>query len=195
MPTQQWFLYPLVLLLSVDAAALSGSLQQVESIFKTENQTDKASLSPTYAITYDKIGAFCIRNNYFSDNPNIHSNYAEVIFKSAAPEDIQRSIYLVSYFNNFQRLAENQLTYEDIKLLWICTLKLKQGLYDHNYVVVDHEGNVNKGTFSGTHFATGNNDQTLVYHRRVGSYWDEMLGLAGMELNNKSQGLHERHIL
>lgn len=186
MSTQQWFLYPLVLLLSVDAAALSGSLQRVESIFKIENQTDKASLSPTYAITYDKNDAFCIRNNYFSDDPNIHSNFAEVTFKLAAPKDVQRSIYLVSYFNNFQQLAENQLTYEDSKSLRTCSLKLKQVLYDYKYVVVDHEGNLSTDTFSGTYFATGNNDQTLVYHRRVGSCWDEMLGLAEMKLNNKS---------
>lgn len=156
-----------------------------DSLFTVEIRKDETLKPQAYASTFDENGAFYIRNNDFSDDPNITADYAEVNFKLDAPKDIEGEIYLVGHFNNFQQLAENQLTYDSAKGLWTCTLKLKQGLYDYDYVLVDRDGNVHTDALSGTHFATGNDYQILVYHRRMGSYWDELLGFSEVEMNNR----------
>lgn len=156
-----------------------------DSLFSVEVREDALLASQTYASTFDENGAFHIRNNDFSDDPNITADYAEVSFRLDAPKDIDGKIFLVGHFNNFQHLPENQLTYDNIKNAWTNNLRLKQGLYDYDYVLVDNNSEVHTDTFSGTHFATGNDYQVLVYHRRIGSYWDELLGFSEVEINNR----------
>lgn len=146
--------------------------------------TDQDNAHTTYASTFDENGAFYIRNMDFEGEDRYMSDYADVTFSLQAPQNVQGKIYIVGDFNNYEQTEENELSYDAESKIWTTTIKLKQGLYDYDYVLVKTNGETNINAFSGSHFATGNDYQVLIYHRRMGSYWDELLGIATVSINN-----------
>lgn len=147
-------------------------------------RTDENNHSETYAATYDENGRFYTRNRDFNDE-DIDGDYAAVTFSLKANEDIKGDIYLVGGFNNFQRNPENKLSYDAELKLWSVTVKLKQGLYDYEYVLETPNGQIVSDAFSGSHYDTGNDYQIFIYHRRMGTYWDELVGFSENSINNK----------
>ena len=57
---------------------------------------------------------------------------------------------------------------------------LKQGLYDFKYIWVDDEGKIDDTVFEGSFFQTENSYQVLVYYRKPGSRWDELVGFSNI---------------
>lgn len=147
-------------------------------------RTDEDHSKDTYAATYDENGRFYTRNRDLNDE-DIDGDYADVTFSLQADQNIKGDIYLVGGFNNFERKADNKLTYDTKNALWSVTIKLKQGLYDYEYVLENPSGQVISDAFSGSHFDTGNDYQILIYHRRMGTYWDELVGFSENRINNK----------
>lgn len=145
---------------------------------------DEDNAGNTYATTYDENGKFYIRNLDY-DNEGISGDYADVTFSLAAKENIGGDIYIVGGFNNYQHTKNNQLKYNAKNQKWEITLKLKQGLYDYEYTLVTPDGKTITDAFSGSHFQTGNDYQILVYYRRTGTYWDELLAVGTASINNK----------
>ena len=146
--------------------------------------TDTDNSNAVYASTFDENGAFYIRNMDFDGEDSYMSDYADVTFSLDAPENVDGHIYVVGDFNRYERTPENQLAYNSESKTWTSTISLKQGLYDYDYVLVKPDGEVVVNAFSGSHFATGNDYQVLIYHRRMGTYWDELLGIADVGINN-----------
>ncbi len=146
--------------------------------------TDDDHGTSTYANTYDENGKFFIRNLDYSD-VETQSDYAHVRFSLQTNQQVQGKIYVVGGFNNFERTPENQLVYRKDSGLWEVTLMLKQGLYDYEYVLETPDGQVVTDAFSDTFYATGNDYLILVYHRRIGTYWDEILGIGTVSIHNK----------
>jgi len=145
--------------------------------------TDEAFI-PTYANTFDENGNFFIRNIDFPD-AHTESDYARVKFSIAARADIQGDIYLVGRFNNFQRKEDNRLKYNDKTQNWEVTLPLKQGLYDYDYIREDQNGEVITDQFSNSFFQTGNDYQVLVYLKRIGTFWEELVGFSENSIHNR----------
>src|SRR5690606_12637551 len=129
-------------------------------------------------------GKFYIRNLDY-DNQDVASDYADVLFSLDTKQDIKGDIYVVGEFNSYQRNMSNKLTYNPSTKKWEVSLRLKQGLYDYEYLLVTPDGKLITDAFSGSHFQTGNDYQILVYYRRTGTYWDELLGLGMTSINNK----------
>ena len=165
----------------------SERVQQIipDSVTKVILYTDEDHHGETYAGTYDENGLFFIRNRDLNDD-ELEADYADVTFSLKTTQNIQGNIYLVGGFNQFQRTEENKLVFDEQQQIWSVTVKLKQGLYDYEYVVEDPSGNVVTDAFSGTHFQTGNDYQILIYNRRMGTYWDELVGFAESSINNKN---------
>ncbi|WP_079643167.1 type IX secretion system plug protein [Sphingobacterium nematocida] len=157
---------------------------QIDSLVDVLLFTDKDNNGETYATTYDENGKFYIRNLDYGQE-DISGDYADVTFSLQTKENVGGSIYVVGGFNNYQHSPNNQLKYNVKNQKWEVTLKLKQGLYDYEYVLVTPDGNTVTDAFSGSHFQTGNDYQILVYYRRTGTYWDELLGVGSASINNK----------
>lgn len=157
----------------------------IDSIVYVTVMTDQNNSTSTYASTFDENGAFYIRNMDFDEDARYTSDYADVTFSLNAPQHINGRIYVVGDFNKYERTEENELSYNADSKTWTTTIKLKQGLYDYDYVLVMPDDKVDITAFSGSHFATGNEYQILIYHRRMGSYWDELLGVAKIGVNNR----------
>ncbi|ERJ58077.1 type IX secretion system plug protein [Sphingobacterium paucimobilis] len=157
---------------------------QMDSLVHMRLFTDQDHYDDTYATTYDENGKFYIRNLDY-DNADIGSDYADIEFSLQTTQNIAGDIYLVGGYNNYQRNANNKLKYNPNSKKWTVRQKLKQGLYDYEYVLETKEGKVITNAFSGSHFQTGNDYQILVYYRRTGTYWDELLGIGTTSINNK----------
>lgn len=133
-------------------------------------------LSPlAYGAVFDEDGAFFIRNQ---DKPDAdsESEYMQVRFTLQDKQARNGAVYIVGGFNQYRYSDENKMTYNPESQTWTAKLLLKQGLYDYQYSWVDGDGSIHATAFSGNHFQTGNTYQILVYVRRPGTTWDELLG-------------------
>jgi len=144
---------------------------------------DEDRRGESYAGTPDENGLFFIRNRDLN-NDALEADYADVTFSLKTDQNIQGNIYLVGGFNGFRRTDENRLAFDERDGVWTVTVKLKQGLYDYEYVLEKPDGEVVTDAFCGTHFQTGNDYQIFVYNRRPGTYWDELVGFAETGVNN-----------
>lgn len=164
----------------------SGQIKeiQMDSLMHITLFTDEDNRDKTYATTYDENGKFYIRNLDY-DNADISGDYAEVEFSLHTTPEVSGEIYLVGGYNNYQQTPENKLKYNPATQKWTVKQQLKQGLYDYEYVLVTADGKTVTDAFSGSHFQTGNDYQILVYYRRTGTYWDELLGVGNASINNK----------
>lgn len=145
---------------------------------------DEDNKGQTYGTTFDENGRFFIRNRDTEDQEGT-GDYADVTFSLKTAQTFKGKIYLVGGFNDFQRTSANMLSLNTETGLWQVTLKLKQGLYDYEYVLEDDAGKLHTDFFAGSHFQTGNDYHILIYNRRMGTYWDELVGFAENSINNK----------
>lgn len=151
-----------------------------DSLVRVELLPDENYRDATYASVFDENGAFYIRNQ---DRPEAEteSDYAWVTFTLADPTTNVGTVYVVGGFNRFARNDNNRMTYDPARGQWQCTIPLKQGLYDYEYVHVDGSGTVDPSFSSGDHFETNNTYQVLVYVRRPGTTWEELVGYAAVD--------------
>ncbi|HMR19192.1 MAG TPA: DUF5103 domain-containing protein [Sphingobacterium sp.] len=164
----------------------SGQVREltIDSAVHVELFVDEDNSTAAYGSTYDENGKFYIRNMDYADVDN-QSDYVHVTFSLKTNQEPKGRIYVVGGFNNYTRTVDNLLRYNDRSGLWKVTLKLKQGIYDYEYILETEEGKVVTDAFSNTFYDTGNDYLVLVYHRRGGTYWDEILGVGTASINNK----------
>ena len=157
---------------------------QIDSTIAVYLYPDQSNSSQSYASVHDENGRFSIRNIDY-DHATINAEYANVHFALDASADLKGSIYIVGGFNDYKRTTKNELIYNKESKLWEVNFLMKQGLYDYEYVLDDENRILNTTIFSGSHWDTGNDYQILVYYRRTGTYWDEILGFKNISINNK----------
>ncbi|GHE32594.1 hypothetical protein GCM10017764_14440 [Sphingobacterium griseoflavum] len=162
------------------------SLQTSDSTIIVHLYTDNDQQQNSYASTFDENGRFYIRNQDFNDQ-TVDSDYAIVHFSLKTEKKVTGNIYIVGGFNNYTRTAENKLQYDQTRDCWTTALKLKQGLYDYTYVLEEPDKKAVTDAFSGSYFDTGNDYQILIYNRRIGTYWDELVGYRTIGINNRKQ--------
>ena len=156
----------------------------IDSAAKVNLVPDDNYRTASYASVFDEDGAFFIRNQD-KNSATAESDYIEVTFTLDPAETTETDeIYVVGGFNDYRRQPENRMTYHPASGQWQATLLLKQGLYDYEYVRVSSSGEADPAFSSGNHFQTGNTYQILVYHRRPGTTWDELVGYT--QLNTAS---------
>jgi hypothetical protein len=138
--------------------------------------TDQANKSTKYSNQFDENGNFFIRNQDGRDNIT-DSDYANVLFTlSASPPTAKGNAYVLGRFNNYSLNEDSKLIYDQNRGKFFGNIKLKQGLYDFKYVWVDENGTYNDTVFEGSFFEAENNYQILVYYRKPGARWDELIG-------------------
>lgn len=150
---------------------------QMDSTVRVDLLPDENYSNASYASTFDENGQFFIRNQD-KENADTESDYINVAFTLATDAVTDGAVYVVGGFNGYQRNESNRLVYDASQKKWQGTVLLKQGLYDYEYVYVSPSGEVNTSFFSGDHFETNNTYQVLVYNRRQGTTWDELVGFS-----------------
>lgn len=146
-----------------------------DNSFNTILFTQKSRANSTYTYNPDINGSFVIRN-FRSNTPATEAEYSNVLFSLANKEDFKdKDIYVYGNFNNYQLSYENKLSPDTSGKYLTCSIFLKQGFYNYDFVVLDHK-KIDKKTVSGSYFETENNYEALVYFQPTNSIYYEVVG-------------------
>lgn len=172
----------------VDLRTIEGGSGQIKSISRDSLTTmrlfpNSINENKTYQSKNDNNGKYFIRNSQ-DLNPDIHSDYINVIFSLQTAQKINGYLYIVGEFNDFKRESVNKLIYNSQLELWQVELKLKQGVYDYTYVLENEAGNLIMDFYADSFFLTKNDYQVFVYVRKSGTNWDELVDFKTIAVNN-----------
>ncbi len=152
-----------------------GSIKRdsINQVFLSNESSNNRS---AYAFSFDENGAFFIRSQEGS-NSRTEGDYAWINFRLSSPQPAENgAVYVLGAFNDFQLREENKLTYAESSKRFEGNAFLKQGIYDYQYIWVDKNGKRDYSRFEGNHFETENDYQILIYYRKPGARWDELVG-------------------
>ena len=130
---------------------------------------------PNYVYDEDANGAFIIRN---SDNIEVKNtcDYAWVHFLLKCPQRINGDIYLNGVWTNDHFLPEYKMEYNEEDQTYEAVVKLKQGYYNYQYLLMDARGALSPLPTEGNFFQTENSYQALVYYKKTGERTDRLVG-------------------
>jgi len=120
-------------------------------------------------------------------NPDIDADYVYVYFTLPSKQPVEGGkMYVAGGLNNWQLDKNNLMTYNKERGEYECTMLLKQGWYNYEYVYVkDGDKYGISGEFEGSHFETENDYTVLIYYRNPRERYDRVLGtVTANTLNN-----------
>lgn len=131
-----------------------------------------------YNFIRDINGDFVVENLDF-DDPNLESDYANVIFSLETKRPYYNSdVYIVGLMNNWEIKDENLMTYDESYGAYQGRVFLKQGFYNYYYAVVDRStGEVSYEDTEGNFFQTENAYSIYIYYTPMGSRYDRLVAV------------------
>ena len=88
------------------------------------------------------------------------------------------SLYVFGAFNGWQCTAENLMHYNTKRSGYECTLYLKQGYYNYEYVFLKNgAAETDETLIEGMHYETENDYTIYVYHQQRGTFYDQLIGV------------------
>ena len=162
-----------------ELTSVNYNMRNVAKINETDNRfdaylmRDKFRGYEAYSIIHDLNGGYVIENKDYS-NEDLDSEYIYTHFYLEAPDKVRDDIYVVGKLTDWKTSEENKMTYIEGSDIYTCTLLLKQGVYDYQYLVPGYSENPN--IIEGNHFETENNYEILVYYRHPVLRTDVLLG-------------------
>ncbi|WP_295772907.1 DUF5103 domain-containing protein [uncultured Mucilaginibacter sp.] len=164
-----------------DMRTLKLNSERVARILKdTSNAVlllgDESRNRNAYLLEYDNDGNFFIINQDGRD-ARTDGDYAYVYFNLLPPNGTKDNIYITGKFNNYELTDASKLTFDAQRNRYTAIIKLKQGVYDYQYTLLNPTTNKPDSTpIEGSYFETENEYQLLVYYRPPGSRWEELVG-------------------
>lgn len=145
--------------------------------------TDKSRFEQPIDYRPDGDGHFVIENL----NPNqtfLQCEYADVLFSIAQNQPLDDAdVYVFGELSDWQLKPEFKMQYSQDARMYYCETFLKQGYYNYEYAVVDHNtGKMDPDGFEGNWYETENNYTILVYYHPFGARYDRLVGT--VTLNN-----------
>ena len=128
-----------------------------------------------YTYAPDINGNFVIQTTE-GFNPNTDSDYTEVTFRLRSSET-NYDFYVTGLFNQHLPQPVHKLEYDSANNLHQLTIRLKQGVYNYKYIVIDSAGRLYENVVGGSHWETENEYLALVYLRKFGDRYDRLIGV------------------
>ena len=132
-----------------------------------------------------------INGNFYIDcetcwNSDIESEYVDVKFKLNYREKISYgSVYLIGNFTNWNINENFKLDYDQISNSYTKTIKIKQGYYNYQYLLLDNYTNTSSSNiFEGTHYQTTNDYYIYVYFKKPESRYTRLVGYKKISSKN-----------
>ncbi|WP_445714891.1 type IX secretion system plug protein [Flavobacterium sp.] len=169
---------------SIDNKIIRGTNNTVakvtsgENIYNTYLYVNTPRRNQPYTYFPDINGNFAIQN-INTNNPQIEADYSWVYFALNTPNMLDKNIYIVGMFNNYNLSEEYKMEFNKNSGFYEKAILLKQGFTNYQYVVTDKNGKVdNQNTIDGNHFQTENNYTAIVYYRGNNDRYDRVIGIA-----------------
>jgi hypothetical protein len=146
--------------------------------FKVQLLPDVSRAHKKYVFDNDINGHYLVKIQEGSDS-DIDADYAYVsFFLSASNPYLDGDIYIFGELSEWQYKPEFKMKYNYERYGYECTVLLKQGYYNYNYVFLKTGDKVADDTVvEGMHFEAENDYMILVYHREFGSTWDQLVAV------------------
>ena len=161
-----------------DARSTQQKLINIAGLHQEDRETaldlylDAPQEGLPYVDTKNFDGMYAI-DHYETNQGNTNADYVQVHFRLKT-EPSEMPIYVVGAFNQWQCNSQSQLQYNELKHWYECTLQLKQGIYNYQYITeMVGKKRIN---FDGNHAQTQNTYEIFVYHRPVGGRADALVG-------------------
>ncbi len=130
-----------------------------------------------YQYQPDVNGAWYYRRNDLGQERNAEreGDYSWVYF-SIDSDPVDKEIYVLGGFNNFQPSKDNQMQYDEAGKKYVAKIYLKQGFYNYMLVTKESNGALNFGEVNGNFWQTENLYQGFLYYKPFGRNYDGLMG-------------------
>ncbi|WP_209390067.1 type IX secretion system plug protein domain-containing protein [Chryseobacterium sp. RR2-3-20] len=159
---------------------MAADMVRATDILDGVNQTYLHSVW-AYPLNYqyqpDVNGAWYYRRNDLGleRNAEREADYSWVYF-SLDSEPIDKELYVLGGFNDFQPKKEFQMQYDEASKKYIARIYLKQGFYNYVLATKENNGSLNFGEVNGNFWQTENLYQAFLYYRPFGRNYDGLIG-------------------
>ncbi|MCF6181319.1 DUF5103 domain-containing protein [Lutibacter sp.] len=147
-----------------------------KQLYHTYLYPNEPRVNEPYTLYPDIDGNFIIRT-LDGENPNTDADYSWVHFSLKMPKLKNESVYVNGNFNNWKLNATNKLVYNEILQQYEVAILLKQGFYNYEYVTLNKNNQISNHEISGSHYQTENNYTVLVYYKKFGSRYTQVIGV------------------
>jgi len=164
---------------------------QVETFEQTSNGF-KLTLFPdiprnlsAYLFTNDLNGKFIIASH---DVPaaNERGEYMSLKFSLISPKIKDKEMFLTGGFSDFQAYSKYQLSYNEEQQKYEGEFLFKNGFYDYSYAALEKGSEkIDEQLIEGSTFETENDYLFLVYYRKYGGRYDQVVAYTKTGSNRK----------
>lgn len=168
-----------------DIKSIRFHSERIKSIYKDEKNfnhvdllLDENRMFKRYYQNPDINGRFLVKIQE-GNNSDIEADYVYVnLFFPYEVEVKGGNFYAMGGFNDFRMDKSNRMSYNPKRLGYECTLYVKQGYYNYQYVFMEDGKTVADETMiEGNHWEAENDYTVYVYHRQQGTYYDQLIGM------------------
>jgi hypothetical protein len=169
-----------------DTRSLRILTERVKENYKDEGLKNHTVLYPeelraTKAYTFynDINGNFLIKNTNAIGNTDLESDYVFVeFFLPYLNPEPTGNFYIMGKLTDWRMNKLSKMTYNPKRFGYEAKLYLKQGYYNYEYVLSNDKNRSGDETITeGSHWDTENEYNIFVYHRQIGTYYDQLIGL------------------
>ncbi|UOE38769.1 type IX secretion system plug protein [Chryseobacterium oryzae] len=159
---------------------MAADMVRATDILDGVNQTYLHSVW-AYPLNYqyqpDVNGAWYYRRNDLGleRNAEREADYSWLYF-SLDSEPIDKELYVLGGFNDFQPKKEFQMQYDEASKKYMARIYLKQGFYNYVLATKENNGSLNFGEVNGNFWQTENLYQAFLYYRPFGRNYDGLIG-------------------
>jgi len=148
------------------------------NIYHSELMPEQVKTFKRYMQVDDINGEFFIRNTEMDRNEN-EADYAWIHFFIPYKEPLgEGNFYANGKLCDWKNSELNQFKYNYSKKGYELELYLKQGYYNYQLVYQKNKNSIMDETFlEGNHWETENDYTIFVYHRSIGFYYDQLIGI------------------
>mgnify|MGYP000993745900 FL=1 len=169
-----------------DCRSLRFLTERVKNIYKDKKiknhivlQPDEKRNTKPYLFYNDFNGNFLIRNRETVGNPELEGDYVYVeFFLPYYTPEAKGNFYVMGKLTDWRMNRNSKMTYNYTRNGYEAKLYLKQGYYNYQYVLSDDSRKGGDETVTeGSYWDTENDYYIYVYHRKFGTYYDQLLGV------------------
>jgi len=108
----------------------------------------------------------------------VEADYVYVdFFLPYANPIVTGNVYVLGKLTDWRMNRLSKMAYNYTRNGYEAHLRLKQGYYNYIYVISnDSKKGGDESTLEGNHWDTENDYYILVYHRKFGTYYDQLVG-------------------
>jgi hypothetical protein len=168
-----------------DMRSLRFLTEKVKEIYRDKDYKNHVVLYPDeirstkpYLFYNDINGNYLIRNREAMNNMDIEADYVYVdFFLPYNKPESDGNFYVLGKLTDWRMNRLSKMTYNYTRSGYEAKLYLKQGYYNYIYVLSnDAKKGGDETVTEGNHWDTENDYNVLVYHRKFGQYYDQLIG-------------------